>query len=49
MDEVLAIDIGGTKTNISFVKTEDSDIKISQICFKLFPVCNICWSWDCPA
>ena len=28
MDEVLAIDIGGTKTNVSFVKTEDLDIKV---------------------
>ena len=28
MDEVLVIDIGGTKTNVSFVKSEDSKIEI---------------------
>ena len=28
MNEVLVIDIGGTKTNISFVTSSDSEIKI---------------------
>ncbi|MBI3590938.1 MAG: ROK family protein [Candidatus Melainabacteria bacterium] len=38
MDEVLVIDLGGTKTNVSFIKSNDS--KINVISSDVFPTCS---------
>ena len=38
MDEVLVIDIGGTKTNVSFVTSNNSEIKL--LSSEIFPTCQ---------
>ena len=38
MEETLVIDIGGTKTNVSFVTSNNSEIKI--VSSEIFPTCQ---------